>query len=44
MIIVPLRHPYNNFEGNDLFLSPLAYMGYVHLPVLTKIFPNTAIE
>jgi len=44
MIIVPLRHPFNNFEGHDLFILPLAYMGYVHLPVLTKIFPYTAFE
>ena len=44
MIIAPLRHPDNNFEEDDFFISPLAYKGYVDVSVQTKIFPNTVLE
>lgn len=42
MMLVPLRGPYGKFDGKPLYLNALSYMGYIHLPIVQTIWPNTA--
>ena len=44
MMLVPLRKNYGEINGIPLFISPLAYIGYLHFPVLKKIWPHTAYD
>jgi hypothetical protein len=43
-MLVPLRSAYASFDGVPLYISPLAYLGYVHFPVLKKLWPQSAYE
>lgn len=42
MMVIPLRKPYSYFNNIPLFLHPLAYLGYLHLPKLIQKWPTTA--
>ncbi|KAL4481467.1 hypothetical protein ABPG74_007556 [Tetrahymena malaccensis] len=44
MLVVPLRKPYSYFNNTPLFLHPLAYLGYLHLPKLVQKWPTTAYQ
>lgn len=43
-MLVPLRGSYGEFEGKPLYLNPISYLGYIHVPIMTKIWPNTAYK
>lgn len=44
MMLVPLRKNYSEINGTPLFVSPLAFIGFLHFPVLKNIWPGTAYQ
>lgn len=44
MMLVPLFKPYMNFKGVDLWIEPISYLGFLHLPEYTKLWPTTAFD
>lgn len=44
MLYILILAPYGHFEEKPLYLNPISYMGYIHLPIITTIWPNTAYK